>query len=253
MEISYTQNQVLNEYKRVVDSIYIVSETDLKGIITYVNDTFCNVSGYSREELLGKPHSIVRDPSVSKEVFREMWQTIKSKKQWQGVMPNRKKNAQQYIVDATITPILGDDGEIIKYIAFRTDITELLSQKQKELTQSVQKALSVHKERLLELFAMPSAIVDENSLVLYSNKPFDEIMHESIERDACLEHHFIEKEGYISCDPIFDWKYAELAICSMISRKVLIEIHGVPTECLLHTKELDDKQFLVNLSPIMEY
>lgn len=81
MEISYTQNQVLNEYKKIVDSIYIVSETDPKGIITYVNDTFCKISGYSREELLGKPHNIIRDPSVPKETFKEMWDTIKSKKQ----------------------------------------------------------------------------------------------------------------------------------------------------------------------------
>jgi len=253
MENNYTQNQVLNEYKKVVDSIYIVSETDLKGIITYVNDTFCNVSGYSREELMGKAHNIVRDSSVPKETFRDMWETIKSKKQWQGVMPNRKKNGEQYIVDATISPILNDNGEIIKYIAFRTDITKLLSKKQQELAMSVQKALVLHKDKVLDLFAMPTAIVDENSIVLQSNKIFDELMAELIEVDACLENHFIKKEGYISHDPIFDWKYAELAICSLISRKVLLEIHGMVTECLLHTKQLDEKQFIVNLSPIMEY
>lgn len=253
MQNDYTQTQVLNEYKKVVDSIYIVSETDLRGVITYVNDTFCSVSGYSREELLGKAHNIVRDPSVPKETFKEMWQTIQNKQQWQGVVPNRKKNGERYIVDVTISPILDSDGEIIKYIAFRTDITELVSKQQKELTQSVQKALLLQKEKLLDLFAMPSAIVDENSLVLHSNAMFDEILLEAIQRDASLENHFIKREGYVCCDPVFDWKYAELAICSLISRKVLINIHGRDTECLLHTKELDEKQFIVNLSPIMEY
>jgi PAS domain S-box-containing protein len=115
----------LNGYKMAIDKSSIVSKTNLKGIITYANDMFCKVSGYSKEELIGSPHSIVRHPDVPKEVFRQMWRTIKAKKVWKGVVKNRRKDGSTYIVNATIIPILDNKNEIIEYVAVRHDITEL--------------------------------------------------------------------------------------------------------------------------------
>ncbi len=122
--------KLLNEYKKAVDASNIVSKTDLKGNITYVNEEFCRISGYSRDELLGRPHNIVRHPDMPKEAFKELWNTIKDKKIWRGVVKNRRKNGGIYVVDATIIPILDNYNNIVEYIGIRHDITELESAKE---------------------------------------------------------------------------------------------------------------------------
>jgi len=124
-------NETLNQYKKAVDSLLIVSKTDTKGIITYVNDKFCEISGYSKEELIGKPHSIVRHPDTPKEVFEEMWALIKRGEIWRGIIKNRKKDGSEYWVDAGIMPIKNHKGEIVEYMALITDITELVKAKEK--------------------------------------------------------------------------------------------------------------------------
>ncbi len=120
----------LDGYKKAIDKSSIVSKTDTHGIITYVNKMFCNVSGYSEEELLGRSHNIVRHPDVPSEVFKDMWDTIQSKKVWKGVIKNRRKDGSAYIVQATITPILDSDNNILEYVAVRHDITELEESKE---------------------------------------------------------------------------------------------------------------------------
>jgi PAS domain S-box-containing protein/diguanylate cyclase (GGDEF)-like protein len=126
MSESINQNMAfLDGYKMAIDESSIVSKTDKKGIITYANDKFCEISGYSREELIGKPHNIIRHPDVPKEAFKKMWETIKSKQVWHGIVKNRKKDSDYYIVDATIIPIVDNNKDIIEYVAVRHDITEL--------------------------------------------------------------------------------------------------------------------------------
>jgi len=120
----------LDGYKKAIDKSSIVSKTDLKGIITYANEMFCEVSGYTREELIGSSHNIVRHPDAPKEAFQEMWSTIRAKKIWKGVVKNRKKDGSYYIVNATIIPILDNKNEIIEYVAVRHDITELEDNKE---------------------------------------------------------------------------------------------------------------------------
>lgn len=123
---------LLEQYKSTVDSSFIVSKTDAKGIIRYVNDAFCKISGYSRDELLGKPHNIIRHPDMSKEIFKEMWHTIKDcKKSWVGDIKNRAKDGSTYWMKASINPIIDKNGNIIEYIAIRTDISELQEEKER--------------------------------------------------------------------------------------------------------------------------
>lgn len=116
---------LLNQYKQVVDESLLVSKTDIKGRITYANDAFVNISGFSREELVGKPHNIVRDRDTPKDVYRQMWETIKNKNVWHGEIKNLKKDGSYYIVQATVMPILNSKGEIVEYISARKDITEI--------------------------------------------------------------------------------------------------------------------------------
>ena len=119
----------LEEYKRVLDESNILSKTDLDGNITYVNKKFEDISGYKYDELIGKPHNTVRHPDVPKEIFKELWDSIKNKKTFQGVIKNKRKNGNPYYVDATITPILDVDGNIKEYIGIRHDITNIMNPK----------------------------------------------------------------------------------------------------------------------------
>jgi PAS domain S-box-containing protein len=152
---------LLNQYKNVVDRSSIVSKTDKRGIITYVNEQFSNISGFSAKELIGKPHNIVRHEDMPRSAFKEMWKTILSKKPWKGIVKNRKKDGSFYIVEATINPILDANGNIEEFIAVRNDITEvvLLSEEIKhtqkdlifrmsELTETRSKETGFHVRRV---------------------------------------------------------------------------------------------------------
>jgi len=114
-----------------VDQACIVSETDLRGFITYVNDKHCEVSQYSREELIGANQNIVRHPDMNKEVFKELWATIKAGKIFRGLVKNRRKDGSPYYVDGIFTPVLGADGKPIKYIGIRFDITDTILESQR--------------------------------------------------------------------------------------------------------------------------
>ena len=121
----------LSSYKNVMDESSIVSKSDLDGNITYVNDKFCEVCGYTRDELIGQPHSIIRHLDTKKEIFQNLWKSIKAKKSWKAVLKNRKKDGSYYWVDIVIMPILDYKDEIYEYIAVRHDITELIDQREK--------------------------------------------------------------------------------------------------------------------------
>jgi PAS domain S-box-containing protein len=108
-----------------LDAHAIVSITDATGVIQYVNDKFCQVSGHAREELIGQTHRVVKSGRHSREFYAEMWRTITGGHVWQGEIENRKKNGERYWVETTIMPILGSDGFPQRYVSIRTEITEL--------------------------------------------------------------------------------------------------------------------------------
>ena len=102
---------------------YIVSRTDLKGITTYVNETFVAISGFSREELIGKNHNVIRHPDMLPGAFAWLWETIKQGRPWRGIVKNRCKNGDFYWVDALVVPVM-KGGEIIGYMSVRTEPTK---------------------------------------------------------------------------------------------------------------------------------
>lgn len=129
-EVFY-KTQLLNQYKDTVDRSFIVSKTNSEGIITYVNEAFCKISGYIEEEVIGKPHNIIKHRDMATSVFKEMWHTIKDLKEpWRGIVKNRKKDGSEYWVHTIINPILDADNNVIEFIAIRSDITEIERTKQ---------------------------------------------------------------------------------------------------------------------------
>ena len=115
---------------KLVDEMCIVSEVDLKGNITYVNDLHCEVSQYKREELIGANQNIVRHPDMQKELFRELWATIGRGDVFRGPVKNKKKDGTPYYVDGVFAPILGENGKPVKYVGVRYENTQQTYEKQ---------------------------------------------------------------------------------------------------------------------------
>ena len=129
----YDNISFLKSYKSNIDNNLIVTRTDINGIITFANENFYNVTGFTEEEIIGKNHNIVRSKNTPSELFEQLWKTILNKKTWHGTLENKKKDGSSYWVDTTISPLLDKDNEIVEFIAIRHNITKLI-QHQDELT-----------------------------------------------------------------------------------------------------------------------
>ncbi|MFA6196843.1 MAG: response regulator [Sulfurimonas sp.] len=143
-----SEHKLLEEYKGAIDVSASVSKTDTLGVITYVNDAFCKMSGYSREELVGQKHSLVKHPDTKSKTYLDMWKTIINKKVWQGRVKNLKKNGETYYEYSVIVPILNEEDTIQEYIALRQDITDLYHNEQylkKRIDEEVKKNLLEEK------------------------------------------------------------------------------------------------------------
>lgn len=156
---------ILNQYKSILDESSIVSKTDKDGVITYVNDAFCFISGYTREYLIGKPHKIIQPIDIDTN-YKDMWRVIKSKKIWRGNINNISKDGNIYHVKTVAMPILNDNGDIVEYIASSTDVTELIKKDKIIKNQLTDKLTGLqNREALLEELD----VVGENSTLALIN------------------------------------------------------------------------------------
>ena len=127
--VSLQAQRLKNDLQQFVDALNvsaIVSKTDPKGMITYVNDKFCAVSGYSEKELIGQPHNIIRHPNMKASVFALLWEKIAKKEVFQATIENRTKSGASYFVDTSIIPLLDLEGKIVEYLAVRYEVTDLV-------------------------------------------------------------------------------------------------------------------------------
>jgi PAS domain S-box-containing protein len=159
---------ILKQYKDMADRSSIVSKTNPKGEITFVNDKFCEISGYTKEELIGKNHRILRDPDAPKELFQQMWHEITSKREWKGKLKNITKDGSSYYVDALVAPILDSKGKIIEYIGLRNEITELIDPKKQ-----IHDKMKVCDYPVLVMLKMENYTIFEH---LYDDKILDELL-----------------------------------------------------------------------------
>ncbi len=118
------QIEEINSFNKIFDEYIISSSTDKNGIIKSVSSAFCEISGYSKKELIGKSHSIVKDPTMPKEIYEELWGTILKGETWKGEIRNLRKDGTQYWVSAIIEPVFDKTNEIQGFYALRQDITD---------------------------------------------------------------------------------------------------------------------------------
>lgn len=135
--------QLLKAYKEIIDLNAICSVTDPEGKIIYVNDKFCEISKYSREELLGQDHRIVNSNYHPSSMFKELWETIKSGKVWRSDVKSKAKDGTFFWLDSTIVPIHDENGVITEYFSLRTPIDDRkrIEEEQKEYVKNLEKML----------------------------------------------------------------------------------------------------------------
>lgn len=141
-DVENTALNSLNAYQKAINTVAIVSITDTKGKIVYVNDFFCRVSKYKREELIGNTHRIINSGFHTPDFFSNLWRTITAGEIWHGEIKNKAKDGSYYWVDTTIAPILNNEGRVVQYLSIRTVITErkeIEQEKQKLMTQLTHK------------------------------------------------------------------------------------------------------------------
>ncbi len=163
----------LDQYKMVLDESAIVSKSDAEGRITYVNDAFCTISGYSRSELLGNSHNIVRHPDTPQELFKGLWQTITAGRVWKETFRNRTKGGRDYYIKSVVVPIFDDNGAIVEYIAASTDVTDLV-EKEQIIQRQRRDTLTGLKNRTA-LFEDLQEMAERCGLVLFNIDRFSDI------------------------------------------------------------------------------
>ena len=173
---------LLEQYKSAVDRSFIVSKTNAHGNITYVNDEFCKISGFSREEVIGKSHKIIRHPTTPKALFKEMWHTIKERKEpWFGEIQNLSKTKESYWTKAVINPILDKNGNVVEYIGIRIDITEI--ENAKEAALGAQRAKSAFLDTMSHELRTPlNAVIGFSQIIKAKSDLPEQKRNEYIEK-----------------------------------------------------------------------
>ena len=190
------QLSYLTQYYAVFNKMQIISRTDTNGIITRANKNFCDISGYTKAELIGFSHNKIRHPDMKDAVFAKMWKTINSGKIWQGEVKNATKKRGFYWTRSIIFPIFDKNKKIIEFVSFREDITrkKLLEVKQEKEDTLRREILHSQSNMVILVHKIKGVIFMNNQCFI--DLPFDSRV-EFMKKHDCICELFLEKDNYL--------------------------------------------------------
>ncbi len=206
----------LKQFKKAVEEASIFSITDANGIIKEVNKNFETISGYTKEELIGKPHSIVRHEDMPREVFQDLWETIQSGKIWKGIVKNKCKNGKAYHVVSEIMPIYNPDGSLLEYISIRNDVTEL--EEYREVLKSELDIKNKSLEENIHYIEQYERAIDSSLAILKTDR--DNVIHYANETFCNQSGYILEELVGVNCEDLRDKEYRSTNEC----REILDEL-----------------------------
>jgi PAS domain S-box-containing protein len=184
------------QYRDSLTEGFAFVRTDTKGVITYVNDEYCNISEYSKQELVGKTHTMVRSKLTAHDVIENLWKTISNRQIWHDVMRNNTKEGEDFFLDLTIVPILGIDGNIIEYIAIGFNITPLMQKQEKlQWEEHITNSILDNQAALVGIYSNQDGLIRVNQELLSVFGYFD--MQEFIDAHAFINDLFLDEVGYL--------------------------------------------------------
>ncbi|HVX48809.1 MAG TPA: PAS domain S-box protein [Chitinophagaceae bacterium] len=250
----------LADYKYALDKSSIVAITNQKGIIQYVNENFCHISGYSRQELIGKDHRIVNSGYHSKEFIRNLWVTIAGGNVWKGELKNKAKSGNYYWVDTTIVPFLNDEGKPYQYIAIRADITsrkaaeEELQLLNDQLEQRIIQRTQQLEQSNKELEAFSYSVSHDLRSPLRSVSGFAKILEEDY-------GHLLDDEGHrllrkivsnaLNMGRLIDDLLTFTRLGRLEAVQGEIDMNALVNTCIKELAQTDDfKHYTINIDPL---
>lgn len=229
----------LEQFRKSVDEVAIFSTTDAKGKITYVNKNFEKISGYTKEELIGKSHNIVRHEDMSNDIFNDLWTTIKTGKIWKGLIKNKNKGGKAYYVLSEIGSIYNKDGSLREYIGIRNDVTQLeeykaiLKHELATTNHSLEENINYTKQYENAINTKTAILkTDINNIITFANKKFCDISGYRL--DELIGLH---------CKVLRSDKHQQLKTCDKIEK--ILKKKESYTQVLTNITK-DGKEYIVN-------
>lgn len=223
----------IKNYNKMFNDHVIASVTNHRGIIRWVSKAFCDISGYSKEELIGANHNIVRHPDMPSSIYKELWSTIQSGKTWKGEIKNIRKDGTHYWVSSTVDPEFNSDGEIIAYHSVRQDITD--------------------KKRIYELS------ITDGLTGLYNRRFFNNIAYEQLRHSSRVDSIFtfciLDVDNFKKYNDTYGHQKGDDVLISISkslknifkrSDDCIFRLGGEEFGLILHTKSLNDVKIMID-------
>lgn len=170
------KSSILNSYRSAIYEVALVSIATPQGIIKDVNDNFCKALEYSKEEVIGNSYSILKHPDNDRQLYKELWKTIKNKQVWHGVILNQTKTFKPFYCYATIVPILDEKGEIYEYLSVVQDLNKIEEIHQDKLARSIESCTSIKQDDILKMSPFPSVLFDKKTKIMHYNRLFEKFV-----------------------------------------------------------------------------
>lgn len=243
----YEKEFLLSQYMEAIGTTLIVSKLDTEGVITYVNDIFCEVSEYSREELVGEPHSIIRSEKTNHEVFSDLWRTVQKKEIWRGTLENRTKSGNYYYVVTAIYPLFDTDGELLEYIDISYDITRsIVSARELEKQRRRNRVIFDSQQNIVVTMTHENGIDNVNSKFL-SFLGFDSL-DSFRKKHKCICELFVQGDGLLKPSTRdYNWAEPVLENSNIQHKVVLLDSNGQEHTFAVSvtTADFDDESFMI--------